>query len=61
MTTLPVDDDAHPFFGVDTAEVVALRNLAVKVKEYLEREIDRDQLEEGLVELGLVLIGRYEN
>ncbi len=56
-----VDDEVHPFFGVDTQEVVALRGLAAIVVEYLEGEVDKSILQEAITELGLVLIKRYQN
>lgn len=56
-----VDDSAHPFFGIDTQEVVALRELAALVVEYLEGNVDKSILQEAITELGLVLIKRYQN
>ncbi len=56
-----VDDEIHPFFGVDTQEVVALRGLAAVVVDYLEGNVDKSLLQEAVGELGLVLIGRYKN
>lgn len=42
----PVDNSIHPFFGVDSGEVVALRKLADAVDMYLAEEVSFEDLQE---------------
>ncbi len=57
----PVDNAAHPFFGVDSAEVIALRKLADAVDMYLAEEVSYEDLAELIKIVRKIQKRKHEN
>ena len=59
--TRSVDNGVHPFFGVDSAEVVALRKLADSVDMYLAEEVSFEDLQELIKIVRKIQKRKHEN